>query len=120
MLMYPREQQVWVVNLTDDSERFGIALCTVHADRVSVPGGWELHDDREPEPPLLEVHVVEAGAREVTEVVPEATTVQPSEVADAGPAASEPGAAVATTLWGTTDSHTPLLSRAFRAAGVGD
>jgi hypothetical protein len=39
-------RRVWLDNLYDDPDPSMIALCALHADRVSVPVGWSGEDRR--------------------------------------------------------------------------
>ncbi len=48
LLMAPQDTQAWLVGLDHVSAREGVALCPDHADRISVPLGWSLTDDRAP------------------------------------------------------------------------
>ncbi len=46
LLMAPQNTQAWLVALTHEAAPEGVALCETHADRISVPFGWALTDDR--------------------------------------------------------------------------
>lgn len=47
-------QTVWLRDLDTTYDRFSeIPLCEMHADRLRVPIGWVLDDDRNVEPPLF-------------------------------------------------------------------
>lgn len=48
LLMAPQDTQAWLVGLDHVSAREGVALCPAHADRISVPLGWSLTDNRAP------------------------------------------------------------------------
>ena len=83
LLMSPQDTQAWIVAPDHESAPEGVPLCATHADRISVPFGWTLVDDRpapkkrrrkkkasesSPEPQLL------AGSTEPTaqeETIPE-------------------------------------------------
>ncbi|MGQ0802983.1 MAG: DUF3499 family protein [Actinomycetota bacterium] len=81
-----RHQSVWLDHLGETNASAG-HLCQRHADALSPPRGWELHDRRDL-----------------------ARVIDPSERAPAGrvsrPAASERD----------MEERTPLLARAFRGA----
>jgi hypothetical protein len=103
LLMSPQDTQAWIVAPDHPSAPEGVPLCTTHADRISVPFGWTLADDRPPPkkrrrkkkapdtPPELELFVEQSEA-------------MPADVAalDPEPAETDP------------DERTPLLQRAFR------
>jgi hypothetical protein len=40
------ERVVWVDDLTPTRDPHGYDLCDLHAHRLKVPAGWELHDRR--------------------------------------------------------------------------
>lgn len=42
----PRLSEAWLRDLESDSRLVGITLCIEHANRVTVPSGWSLGDDR--------------------------------------------------------------------------
>ncbi len=46
LLMAPQDTQAWLVSLKHDAAPEGVPLCDMHADRISVPFGWVLTDDR--------------------------------------------------------------------------
>ena len=48
LLMSPQDTQAWLVALDHEFAPEGVALCSNHADRISVPFGWTLQDDRPP------------------------------------------------------------------------
>ena len=96
LLMSPQDTQAWLVALDHDFAPEGVALCANHADRISVPFGWTLQDDRppvkkkrrrkkpepEPEPELLPAEPVTA------EPEPEPVAVEPEPEPE--PVAVEP------------------------------
>lgn len=43
----------WLHDLTPESEPSGYDLCTAHAERMSVPRGWDRVDRRSSTPPLF-------------------------------------------------------------------
>jgi hypothetical protein len=46
LLIAPQDQQAWLVGPGHEAARDGVPLCASHADRVTVPFGWQLRDDR--------------------------------------------------------------------------
>lgn len=46
LLMAPQDTQAWLVSPQHDAAPDGVALCEMHADRISVPFGWALTDER--------------------------------------------------------------------------
>ena len=106
-----RELTVQLVDLDVTSDVGGVPLCKAHADAVVVPQGWELRDLRTPafepefdadEPefdaePTAELHPLEFPNHEIA--APTKPAIQPEDTSE------------------TTDA-TPMLSRAFRAAGL--
>ncbi len=46
LLIAPQETQAWLVSPAHPSASEGVSLCDTHADRISVPFGWTLVDDR--------------------------------------------------------------------------
>jgi hypothetical protein len=46
LLMSPQDTQAWIVAPDHQHAPGGVPLCAVHADRISVPFGWSLTDDR--------------------------------------------------------------------------
>ena len=42
----PAQLRAWVGDLTEERRAVGHDLCGVHADRLTVPSGWELTDAR--------------------------------------------------------------------------
>ncbi len=51
LLMAPQDTQAWLVGLDFAGASEGVALCSRHADRITVPFGWTLTDDRPPARP---------------------------------------------------------------------
>ena len=47
LLMVPQECRAWIVSNTHPAAKDGSLLCTDHADRVTVPVGWVLSDERD-------------------------------------------------------------------------
>lgn len=46
LLIAPQDQQAWLVGPGHEAASDGVPLCASHADRVTVPFGWQLRDDR--------------------------------------------------------------------------
>ncbi|MCY4258399.1 MAG: DUF3499 family protein [bacterium] len=99
-----RELTVQLVDLDVTSDVGGVPLCKAHADAVVVPQGWELRDLRTPafEPefdaePTAELHPLEFPNHEIA--APTKPAIQPEDTSE-------------------TKDATPMLSRAFRAAGL--
>jgi hypothetical protein len=46
LLIAPQEQHAWVVGPDHPAAPDGVPLCLTHADRISVPFGWALTDER--------------------------------------------------------------------------
>ena len=46
LLMAPQDTQAWLVDTNTPFAPDGVPLCRSHADRISVPFGWSLQDDR--------------------------------------------------------------------------
>ncbi len=106
-----RELTVQLVDLDVTSDVGGVPLCKAHADAVVVPQGWELRDLRTPafepefdadEPefdaePTAELHPLEFPSHEIA--APTKPAIQPEDTSE-------------------TKDATPMLSRAFRAAGL--
>tara|TARA_B100000953_G_scaffold295231_1_gene286127 strand:- start:213 stop:767 length:555 start_codon:yes stop_codon:yes gene_type:complete len=46
LLMVPQECRAWLVSDDHDAAKDGSHLCTDHADRMTVPVGWVLSDER--------------------------------------------------------------------------
>ena len=51
LLIAPQDQQAWLVGPDHEAARDGVPMCASHADRVTVPFGWQLRDDRPTERP---------------------------------------------------------------------
>lgn len=50
LLIAPQERQAWLVAVDHESAPEGVALCERHADRISVPVGWGLTNERPAKP----------------------------------------------------------------------
>lgn len=48
LLMATQECHAWLVGTDHDFSAEGVALCATHADRITVPLGWTLTDERPP------------------------------------------------------------------------
>lgn len=48
----PATLEAWLGDLDPNPRSLGQPLCSIHADRVSVPKGWQLVDDRTSPAPL--------------------------------------------------------------------
>ena len=46
LLIAPQECEAWLVGLDHPNALEGVRLCEVHADRITVPFGWGLHNER--------------------------------------------------------------------------
>lgn len=51
LLIAAQEQRAWLVGLGHDEASEGVPLCHEHADRISVPLGWQIEDARTPVAP---------------------------------------------------------------------
>ena len=99
LLINARELTAHLVDIDEETAIDGVPLCRHHADAVVVPVGWSLVDSRSPAPEPELVLLDDAPSDE-----PEALEL-PKAVED-----DEEDAAVG--------EVPPLLSRAFRAAGL--
>jgi len=106
LLINARELSVQIVDIREDPGVVGVALCCAHAGGTVAPLGWTLADLRSPaeafecEPELV---LVEAAPSEPPEArrLPERGEAVPEDMEDAA-----------------VGEVPPLLSRAFRAAGL--
>lgn len=102
LLMSPQDTSAWIVAPAHESAPEGVPLCATHADRISVPFGWTLSDNRpapkkrrrkkaapRPEPTLLEEPAPDHPAAEAP--APESAAEHAEPVAEE-PAAEEPAA----------------------------
>lgn len=80
LLMAAQEREAWLVGPDHEFALDGVCLCVVHADRITVPLGWSLTDERPPTKP-----------RRQRKRKPKASAVSPEAVEP-----SEAGAADAT------------------------
>lgn len=136
----------WLATL-DDGGAALLALCTTHAEQVTLPHGWIGRDERSTQPrlwlPAAEPHAATRGA----DVVPLPVRSKRRRVLDDGVVVEElplwadahhdPAGHLAGDLYGghppvpaagsatrrrdadEDQPHSPLLARAFRAAGLG-
>ena len=106
LLINARDLAAQVVDISEETGIAGVSLCRSHADEIVVPLGWTQADLRTPfeesefEPELVLVDDPPSGS-------PEALRLPDMEEADLG---DMEDAAVG--------EVPPLLSRAFRAAGL--
>lgn len=57
MSFHYASHSVWLRDLSIGHDRFSeIPLCEMHANRLVVPVGWQLTDDRALSPPLFLAH----------------------------------------------------------------
>lgn len=120
------ERVVWVGPLAAARALSAGDLCLRHADRLRPPLRWELRDVRAASAPTVSAAPL-APSRHVAPPPPPAEHL-PFEPAQDRPAAAHPAAARSTTSrpdWVHPDQRhptsapatTPMLARAFRAAG---
>ncbi len=111
-----RELTAQLVDLDSTSSGGGVPLCKSHADAVVVPQGWELRDLRTPafEPEFdldpkaaPAITTVSSANADVANTEPELTSDLPVLEETASQADPTPN-----------KEATPLLNRAFRAAGL--
>ncbi|WP_419850062.1 DUF3499 family protein [Candidatus Poriferisocius sp.] len=106
LLINARDLSAQLVDIQDDDGVAGVPLCRAHADGVVVPLGWTLADSRTPfegsefEPELV---LVDDAASESPEAfrLPDMEEAIVEDMEDAA-----------------VGEVPPLLSRAFRAAGI--
>lgn len=106
LLINARELSAEIVDIRENTSIAGVALCRAHADGVVVPLGWTLADSRLPveesefEPELV---LVDDAAPESPEAfrLPDRQEAVEEDMEDAA-----------------VGEVPPLLSRAFRAAGL--
>ena len=104
LLMNARELSAQIVGIHEATGIAGVSLCRVHADGIAVPLGWTLSDSRpaadEFEPELVLIDDASSDSPEAFRL-PEMEDEVEEDLEDAA------GGEVP-----------PLLSRAFRAAGL--
>ena len=100
LLINARELSAHIVDIDEDTGVVGVPLCRAHADAIVVPLGWTQSDSRSPEeeaefePELVLVGDAPAGPQGALEAIEE--DMEEAAVGEVP----------------------PLLSRAFRAAGL--
>lgn len=104
LLINARDLAAHVVDIREHSSVAGVPLCRAHADAVVVPLGWTLSDTRPPadefEPELVLIDDGSSGSPEAFRL-PEVEEEAEDDMEDAA-----------------VGEVPPLLSRAFRAAGL--
>ncbi|MDH3753677.1 MAG: DUF3499 family protein [Acidimicrobiia bacterium] len=132
LLFDPRAADAWLRDIDDDTRTAAISLCVSHANRVTVPNGWTLTDERvpgnrlapasraaaapravrtlrladEPEaraPEVDEPHADEPEADELEARAPEADEAE----AEADEAEADEPVVERPTLWSDDESHDP-------------
>ena len=105
LLINARELSAEIVDIREDTGIVGVSLCRAHADGVAVPLGWAQADLRPP---------VEESEFEPELVLVDAAASEPTEALEL------PGidGAVEDMEDAAVGEVPPLLSRAFRAAGL--
>lgn len=105
LLINARELAAHIVDIREDSGVGGVPLCRAHADAVVVPLGWTLSDSRSPaaEPELVLIDDDASDSSDSSGAL-RLPTVEDAEQDDMEEAA--------------VGEIPPLLSRAFRAAGL--
>ena len=104
LLINAQELSAQIVGIHEDTGIAGVPLCRVHADGIVVPLGWTLSDSRPPadefEPELV---LIDDASSESSEAfrLPEMEEEAEDDMEDAA-----------------VGEVPPLLSRAFRAAGL--
>ena len=105
LLINARDLSAQIVDIQEDTGIAGVRLCRIHADAVVVPLGWTLEDSRTrvPEPELV---LLDDAASDLSESsgARRLPTMEEAEEEDMDEAA--------------VGEVPPLLSRAFRAAGL--
>lgn len=105
LLINARDLSAQIVDIQEDTGIAGVRLCRMHADAVVVPLGWTLEDSRtrapEPELVLLDDAASDSSGSSGARRLP---TMDEAEEEDMDEAA--------------VGEVPPLLSRAFRAAGL--
>jgi hypothetical protein len=103
---------VWIDDLGDHKPAAACCLCRRHADTLTPPRNWELHDLRAKAPSSIDL-----AAADRTAVVTLAG--EPAPVAEPAPVVAEAAVAWSPRLFASVDTGSvldatsPLLSRAF-------
>lgn len=104
LLIKAQDLSAQIVGIREDTGVAGVPLCRVHADGIVVPLGWTLSDSRPPadefEPELVLIDVASSDTSEDFRL-PEMEEEAEQDMEDAA-----------------VGEVPPLLSRAFRAAGL--
>ncbi|MCY3888963.1 MAG: hypothetical protein OXG50_03585 [bacterium] len=104
LLINAQDLSVQIVGIHEDTGIAGVPLCRVHADGIVVPLGWTLSDSRPPadefEPELVLIDDASSDSSEDFRL-PEMEDETEEDMEDAA-----------------VGEVPPLLSRAFRAAGL--
>lgn len=106
LLINAQDLSAQVVGIYEDTGIAGVSLCRAHADGIVVPLGWTLSDSRPPveetefEPELVLIDDASSDSTEDLRL-PEVEEVVDEDMEDAA-----------------VGEVPPLLSRAFRAAGL--
>ncbi|MCY4136474.1 MAG: hypothetical protein OXG30_16405 [bacterium] len=104
LLINAQDLSVQIVGIHEDTGIAGVPLCRVHADGIVVPLGWTLSDSRPPadefEPELVLIDDASSDSSEDFRL-PEMEDDTEEDMEDAA-----------------VGEVPPLLSRAFRAAGL--
>ncbi|MDE0116345.1 MAG: DUF3499 family protein [bacterium] len=105
LLINARDLAAHVVDIQEHTAVAGVPLCRAHADAVVVPLGWTLSDSRSPaaEPELVLIDDAASGSPGSSGVL----RLPPIEEAEEEDMEEAAGGEIP-----------PLLSRAFRAAGL--
>jgi hypothetical protein len=112
----PTQREAWLVDLDEESVRTEGDLCARHAAALTLPRGWQLHDERThsveaaqsaPQPELFAPPEPEPEPGPQPEPEPEADSESESDVA------AEPEV-IGEKLAEVLDAHSPLLKRAFQ------
>lgn len=89
MLMSPQDTQAWLVGPDHEFAAEGVGLCGVHADRITVPFGWTLDDDRPAKPKRRRKKAAPSTA---SEPAPTKAPAAPAERSEPGQAHEEAAA----------------------------
>jgi hypothetical protein len=113
---------VWIDALDGEPGPGEAGLCGFHATTLRAPLGWELHDRRQSPPPRQPSRPRREPAprRERVRAARPTVVAVPlpfSETASAPPTHSAPAVRPAPSARPVLEASTPLLARAFRAAG---
>ncbi|WP_419927842.1 DUF3499 family protein [Candidatus Poriferisocius sp.] len=104
LLINAQELSAQIVGIHEDTGIAGVPLCRAHADAIVVPLGWTLSDSRPPadefEPELVLIDDASSDSSEAFRL-PEMEEEAEDDMEDAA-----------------VGEVPPLLSRAFRAAGL--